>query len=51
MNILDFLTPNLISLHYTAKDSTDVISHLGRQLFDAGYVRETFVDAALDRES
>jgi galactitol PTS system EIIA component len=51
MNILDFLTPDLISLHYTAKDSTDVISHLGRQLFTAGYVRETFVDAALDRES
>ena len=51
MNILDFLTPNLVSLRYTAKDSTDVISHLGKQLFDAGYVRETFVDAALDRES
>jgi PTS system galactitol-specific IIA component len=51
MNILDFLTPNLISLHYTAKDSTDVITHLGKQLFDEGYVRETFVVAALDRES
>jgi PTS system galactitol-specific IIA component len=51
MNILDFLTPNLISLHYSAKDSADVISHLGRQLFEEGYVRETFVEAALDRES
>jgi len=51
MNILDFLTPNLISLHYTAKDSTDVITHLGKLLFDAGYVHETFVKAALDRES
>ena len=51
MHILDFLTPNLISLHYTAKDSTDVITHLGKLLFDAGYVHETFVKAALDRES
>ena len=51
MNILDFLTPNLISLHYTAKDSTDVITHLGKLLFDAGYVHETFIKAALDRES
>lgn len=50
MNILDFLIPNLVSLHYTAKDSTDVITHLGKLLFDAGYVHETFVEAALDRE-
>ena len=51
MNILDILTPNLISLHYTAKDSIDVITHLGKLLFDAGYVHETFIKAALDRES
>jgi galactitol PTS system EIIA component len=51
MNILDFLAPNLVSLHYTAKDSADVITHLGRLLFEAGCVRETFVGAALDRES
>jgi Phosphotransferase system mannitol/fructose-specific IIA domain (Ntr-type) len=51
MNILDFLVPNSIVLHYEACDSRDVITHLGRLLVEAGYVRETFVDAALDRES
>lgn len=51
MNILDFLIPSSVSLGYTAKDSTDVITHLGNLLFDAGYVHETFVEAALDRES
>lgn len=51
MNILDFLVPGSVALHYTATDSKDVISHLGRLLFDAGYVRGTFVEAALDRES
>ena len=51
MNILDFLVPGSVALHYTASDSKDVISHLGRLLFDAGYVRDSFVDAALDRES
>ena len=51
MNILDFLVPSSVALHYEASDSKDVIAHLGKCLFDAGYVRETFVDAALDRES
>ncbi len=51
MNILDFLVPDSIALHYEACDSKDVITHLGRLLFEAGYVRETFVAAALDRES
>jgi PTS system galactitol-specific IIA component len=51
MNILDFLVPSSVALHYEASDSKDVIAHLGKCLFAAGYVRETFVDAALDRES
>ncbi len=51
MNILDFLVPSSVALHYTASDSKDVISHLGNLLFDAGYVRASFVDAALNRES
>jgi PTS system galactitol-specific IIA component len=51
MNILDFLVPSSIALHYAASDSKDVITHLGKLLFDAGYVRDSFVDAALDRES
>jgi PTS system galactitol-specific IIA component len=51
MNILDFLVPSAVALQHDARDSKDVIAHLGKCLFDAGYVRETFVDAALDRES
>ena len=51
MNILDFLVPSAVALQYEARDSKDVIAHLGKCLFDAGYVCETFVDAALDRES
>lgn len=51
MNILDFLTPGLVSLHLEAADSKDVITHLGNLLREAGYVHESFVDAALDRES
>jgi galactitol PTS system EIIA component len=51
MNILDFLVPTSVALQYSAVDSKDVITHLGNLLFDAGYVRESFVDAALDRES
>lgn len=51
MNILDFLVPSSVALHYEAGDSKEVITHLGKLLFKAGYVRETFVNAALDRES
>lgn len=51
MNILDFLTPGLVSLHLEVADSKDVITHLGNLLREAGYVHESFVDAALDRES
>src|SRR5262245_7852631 len=51
MNILNFLSPGSVALHYSAADSKDVITHLGTRLFDEGYVRETFVKAALDRES
>ena len=51
MNILDFLVPSSVALQYDASDSKEVIAHLGKCLFDAGYVRETFVAAALDRES
>lgn len=51
MDILDFLIPGAVALHYEANDSKDVITHLGRRLFEAGYVRDSFIDAALDRES
>ena len=51
MNILDFLVPEAVALHYAASNSKDVITHVGNLLLTAGYVRETFVEAALDRES
>lgn len=51
MNVFDFLVPGSVALHYAASDSRDVITHLGKCLFNAGYVRDSFVDAALDRES
>ena len=51
MNILDFLVPGSVALHYPAGTSKDVITHLGKLLFEAGYVRDSFVEAALDRES
>lgn len=51
MNIVDFLVPNAVVLHSTAGDSKEVITLVGKLLMEAGYVRETFVDAAIDRES
>jgi len=51
MKILDFLVPSSVALHYPAGASKDVITHLGKLLFDAGYVRDSFIEAALDRES
>ena len=50
MNILDFLVPSAVALNFKGSDSKDVITHLGNLLFEAGYVRESFVEAALDRE-
>lgn len=51
MKILDFLVPGSVALHCTAHNSKEVIAHLGRLLFDGGFVRDSFVAAALDRES
>lgn len=39
-----------IILHYPAKDAEDVLSALGDLLLEAGYVKESFVQAALTRE-
>jgi galactitol PTS system EIIA component len=48
--ILDLLEPTAISLNLNAHDSKEVISTLGGLLCKAGYVKDTFVDAALERE-
>lgn len=50
VNILNLLTPSTTSLHLTAKNSSDVISHLSQLLLDAGYVRDSFARAVLARE-
>lgn len=49
-SILQLLEPTAIQLHSNAGDSTAVITELGNLLYEAGYVRASFVEAALDRE-
>jgi len=48
--ILALLEPSAIKLQIRAKDRIDVITQLGNLLYQAGYVRESFVKAALERE-
>jgi len=50
MALSNLIVQSAISLNYTAKDSSDVIHHLGQKLVEAGLVNETFVEAALERE-
>lgn len=49
-SILQLLEPTAIQLHSNAGDSMAVITELGNLLYEAGYVRASFVEAALDRE-
>jgi len=44
------LVESAIILGYQAKDAEDIVSTLGERLQQAGFVRETFVEAALTRE-
>lgn len=44
------LVKSAIVLNYPAKDAEDVVTELGRCLFEAGYVKDSFVQAALERE-
>jgi PTS system galactitol-specific IIA component len=46
----ELMVGSAILLGYPAKDAEGVISELGRLLFEAGHVKESFVQAALDRE-
>jgi PTS system galactitol-specific IIA component len=47
----NLLVKSAIILQYTAKDAADVIGTLGNHLMQSGYTKESFVQAALDRES
>jgi len=42
--------PSLIEPHLEAKDSTEAITTLGTRLLEQGFVRDTFIQAVLDRE-
>lgn len=46
----NLLVKPAILLDYPAKDAEDIVSALGERLFKAGFVKETFVEAALTRE-
>jgi PTS system galactitol-specific IIA component len=45
------MEPSAVCLQLDSPDSSAVIKTLGRKLFDTGYVRESFIGAALARES
>ena len=49
--ILELLEPTAVKLQIEAKDSADVTAQLGSLLMEAGFVRDTFINAALERES
>jgi len=46
----NLLVESAILLNYEAKDAADVVNELGKRLFEAGYTKESFVEAALERE-
>jgi PTS system galactitol-specific IIA component len=50
MGLTDLIVNSAIVLNYEAKDAADVVSILGNKLLDAGFVKDTFVQAALTRE-
>ena len=47
----ELLDPRAIAPNYPAADAEDVIRYLSAKLLDAGYVRDSFADAALSREA
>lgn len=44
------LVKSAILLNYPSKDAEDVVTALGDRLLEAGYVKDSFVQAALSRE-
>lgn len=46
----DFLVPEAVDLGVDAEDAGDVIRTIGGKLLSAGYVRDTFSEAVLERE-
>jgi len=50
MKVKDFLNEEAVMLRLEASTSEEVIRTLGGRLRDLGYVKESFVEAALERE-
>lgn len=48
--VLELLEPKAIIYNLEANNSEQVLSRLGELLFNAGYVKETFVKGAIERE-
>lgn len=46
----NLLVQSAIELKSPAKDAEDIVRVLGKHLFEAGYTKESFVQAALERE-
>jgi PTS system galactitol-specific IIA component len=49
--ILELLERNAVRLDLGVSDAREVVSILGDELYEEGYVHESFVEAALSRES
>lgn len=49
--ILELLVPAAVCVQLAATTAQEVITTLGQKLHEAGYVRDTFAQAALDREA
>ncbi len=49
--ILDLLEPQGVLLSANVADSTEIIRLLGNELYKTGYVKESFIEAAIERES
>ena len=49
--ILELLVPSAICLQLESDSSTEVLTVLGDRLYEAGFVRDTFAQAAIAREA
>lgn len=49
--ILELLEPQGVLLSTIVADSTEIIRLLGNELYKTGYVKESFIEAAIERES
>ncbi len=48
--VLELLEPKAIIYNHEAKDSSEILSKLGELLMEAGYVKDTFTQGAIERE-